>query len=96
MFAALYLHNHTSSYNAPYIFVILAGGTTTCSLTTTPTNAQIKSYKVPLLPTHTIFSFGTWPISLQSFTLMKVDIAQMIELLEPNLLLSYSIFPSHS
>ena len=96
MFASLYLHNHTSSYNAPYIIVIRAGGTTTFSLTTTPTNAHIKSYKVGFLPTHTIFSFGIWPISPQSFTLMKADIAQMIEHLEANLLLSDSIFPSHS
>ena len=96
MFAALYLHNHTSSYNAPYNIVIHAGGTTTFSLATTPTNIHIKSYKIGLLPMHTIFCFGVLAISLQSFTLMKGDIAQMVDLLEANLLLSYRIFPSHS
>ena len=96
MFASLYLHNHTSSYNVSYNIVFLAGGTTTVSLTTTPTNAHIKSYKVGFLPTHTIFSFGIWLISLQSFTLMKGDIAQLIDLLEANLLLYYTILPSHS
>ena len=96
MFASLYLHNHTSSFNVSYIIVFLAGGLTTFSLTTTPTNIPIKSYKVGLLPMHTFLSFGILAISLQSFTLMKGDIAQMIDLLKPNLLLSYSIFPSHS
>ena len=96
MFAALYLHNHTSSYNAPYIIVILAGGITTFSHNTTPTNIPIKSYKVGLLPMHTIFSFGILSISLQSFTFTKVNIAQMIDLLEPNLFLYYSLLPLHS
>ena len=96
MFAALYLHNHTSSDKAPYIIVIRAGGATTFPLTPTPTTIPIKSYKVGFLPTHTFFIFGVLPISQQSFTLMKGHIAQMIDLLEANHLLSYKISPSHS
>ena len=85
-----------SSYNAPYIIVFTSGGTTTFSLTTTPTNIPIKNYKVALLPMHTIFSFGIWRISLPSFRFTKGDIAHMIDLLEANLVLSNSISPSHS
>ena len=81
MFASLYLHNHMSSYNAPYIIMFVVLGPTTCPLTSTPTNTPIKSYKVGLLPTHTVFSFNIWPLSLPSFTFTKGDIAQMIDLL---------------
>ena len=96
IFASLYLDNHTTSQSSLYIIVILYGGTPIFSLTTTPTNLPIKSYKVGLLPTHTIFSFCVWPISPPSFRFTKGDIAHMIELLEANLLLSYSISSSRS
>ena len=68
----------------------------TFSLTTTPTNIPIKSYWIGLIPMHTIFSFLVWPISPPPFKFTKGDIAHMIDLLEPNLLLSYNIFPSRS
>ena len=96
MFVPLYLHNHTTSYNAPYIIVILYRGRTTVPLTTTPTTIPIKSYKVGLLPMVTIFSFSILAISPPSCKFTKGDIAQMIELLEPNLWVSYSFFPSRS
>ena len=66
------------------------------SLTSNPTNIPIKSYWIGLIPMHTIFSFLVWPISPPPFTFTKGDIAEMIDLLEPNLLLSYNIFPSRS
>ena len=62
--------------------MIRSGGTTTFSLNTTPINIPIKSYKVGFLPMHMFFSFIIWPISTQSFKLMKADIAQMIDHLE--------------
>ena len=96
MFLSLYLHNHTTSYIVPYSIVILYGGTTTFSLTPTPTNIPIKSNRVGLLPMVRIFGFSVWPISPPSFRFMKGDIAQMIDLLEPYLLLSYIIFPPHA
>ena len=77
------------------MILIRAGGTTTFPLATTPTNIPIKSYKVGFLSTNTISSFGIWRISLHSFILMKDDIAQMIDLLKANLLVSYGISPSH-
>ena len=87
MFVSLYLNNYKTSYKTPYNIVILYGGTTTFSLTSTPTHTPIKSYTVGFQSMLTIFSFGILPISSQSFILMKGDIAQMIDLLEPNLLL---------
>ena len=44
----------------------------------------------------TLFNFCILPMSPPSFTVTKGDIAHLLELLDPNLLLSYTLLPSHS